>query len=116
MCKKDRKTYRIIGAAMELHCTLGAGFLEAVYHEALAIEFTLRKIPFRRELYLPIYYKDRLLKTKYRTDFLCFEKVIVEIKAISKLGGIHTAQVINYLKATKLKTGLLLNFGTKSLE
>jgi GxxExxY protein len=116
MEKKDTKTYQIIGAAMEVHNILGPGFLEAVYQEALAIEFTLRKIPFRREVYLPIYYKDQLLKTKYKSDFLCFEKIIVELKAISNLSGLDTAQLINYLKATKLKTGLLLNFGAKSLE
>jgi len=116
MDRKDTKTYRIIGAAMEVHRILGPGFLEGVYQEALAIEFTLRKIPFRREVYLPIYYKDYLLKKKYRTDFLCFEHIIVELKAICKLSGMDTAQIIHYLNATKFKKSLLLNFGAKSLE
>ncbi len=116
MEKKDTKTYRIIGAAMEVHRILGPGFLEAVYQEALAIEFTLRNIPFRSEVYLPIHYKDHLLKKKYRADFLCFEQIIVELKAICKLSGIDASQIIHYLNATKFKKGLLLNFGAESLE
>ncbi len=114
--KRDPKTYKIIGAAMEVHQTLGAGFLEAVYQEALAVEFTLTKIPFQREVEIPVCYKDQVLSKKYKADFVCFKDIIVELKALNKLSGQEEAQLINYLKATELKTGLLLNFGTESLE
>ncbi len=116
MEKRDPMTYSIIGAAMEVHRTLGCGFLEAVYQEALAAEFVLQKIPFQREVEIPIYYKDQVLSTKYRADFVCFEKIVVELKALSQLGGQEEAQLINYLKATGLKRGMLLNFGAESLE
>jgi GxxExxY protein len=101
---------------MEVHRQLGCGFLEAVYQEALAIEFDLREIPCRREVELPVSYKKRRLATHYRADFICYDTVIVELKALSKLGGTTQAQVINYLKASGLETGLVLNFGTASLE
>jgi GxxExxY protein len=112
---RDAQTYRIIGAAMEVHRQLGPGFLEAVYHEALVIEFTLKDIPFVREVELPIHYRGRALACTYRADFLCFEEVIVELKAQEKLSGTERAQVLNYLKATGLHRALLLNFGTSSL-
>lgn len=114
--EKDPRTYEIIGAAIEVHRVMGHGFLEAVYQEALSIEFSLRKIPFQKEVDLPIYYKDKILSTSYRADFLCYDSVIVELKAISQLSGKEEAQIINYLKATGLETGLLLNFGANSLE
>ena len=114
--QRDPRTYAIIGAAMEVHRQLGCGFLEAVYQEALAIEFDLREIPYRREVELPVSYKKRRLATHYRADFICYDTVIVELKALSKLGGTTQAQVINYLKASGLETGLVLNFGTASLE
>lgn len=114
--KKDPRTYEIIGAAIEVHQVLGAGFLEAVYQEALSIEFTLRKIPFQKEVDLQIHYKERILLSSYRVDFLCYESVIVELKALSQLTGKEESQIINYLKATGLETGLLLNFGANSLE
>lgn len=114
--EKDPITYEIIGAAIEVHRVMGHGFLEAVYQEALSIEFSLRKIPFQKEVDLPIYYKDKILSTSYRADFLCYDSVIVELKAISQLSGKEEAQIINYLKATGLETGLLLNFGANSLE
>jgi len=114
--KKDPRTYEIIGAAIEVHRVMGHGFLEAIYQEALGIEFSSRQIPFQKEVDLSIYYKDMILSTSYRADFLCYEGVIVELKAISQLSGKEESQVINYLKATGLETGLLLNFGTNSLE
>lgn len=101
---------------MEVHRQLGAGFLEAVYHEALAIEFVARDIPFQREIDLPVRYKGQALACGYRPDFLCYECVIVEIKAQSTIGSADHAQVINYLKASGHEIGLLLNFGAPSLD
>ena len=114
--KRDPQTYSIIGAAMAVHQELGFGFLEAVYHEALMIEFKERKIPFKHEIDIPIFYKGQPLQKSYRADFLCFDKIIVELKALSQIGGKETAQLINYLKATNLNRGLLLNFGSESLQ
>jgi GxxExxY protein len=114
--KRDPRTYAVIGAAMEVHSTLGFGFLEAVYHQALTIEMELRKIPFRHEIDLPIVYKNYTLETSYRADFICYESIIIEVKALSHLSGKEEAQLINYLKATKLELGLLINFGHTSLE
>ena len=101
---------------MEVHRTLGRGFLEAVYHEALGIEFASKKIPFKSEVELPVYYKDDTLFTSYRADYVCYDDIIVELKALNQLSGKEESQIINYLKATKLEIGLLLNFGTPSLE
>ena len=112
---KDPRTHEIIGAAMDVHKMLGAGFLEAVYQEALSIEFTNRNIQFKKEVDLPVCYKEVKLSTSYRADFLCYESVIVELKAISELSGKEESQIINYLKATGLEIGLLLNFGASSL-
>lgn len=112
----DAETYAIIGAAMEVHRVLGHGFLEAVYHEALAREFKIQGIPFESEKSLTIPYKGQPLKTAYRADFICFDSVIVEIKAIQTLSGSDESQLINYLKATRFTRGLLLNFGTVSLQ
>ena len=108
--------YKIIGACMEVHKFLGCGFLEAVYQEALAIEFTKQRIPFRQEKELKIPYKDVVLNKRYYADFICYEKIIVETKALSSLTTDHDAQVLNYLKATGFKLGLLVNFGEKSLK
>jgi GxxExxY protein len=114
--KKDPRTHQIIGSAMEVHRSLGHGFLEAVYHEALGMEFASKQIPFQSEVELPIYYKNETLLTSYRADFVCYDGIVVELKALNKLSGKEESQIINYLKATKLEVGLLLNFGTPSLE
>jgi GxxExxY protein len=114
--EKDPETFAIIGAAMEVHRELGRGFLELAYQTALALEFQGRTIPFKAEVALPIRYKGKLLPCGYRADFVCFENIIVETKAISKLAGADEAQLNNELKATGLHRGLLLNFGAPSLE
>jgi GxxExxY protein len=113
---RDKKTYAIIGAAMEVHKELGNGFLEAVYQEALEREFSEQKIPSKSQPTVQILYKGRPLSKTYQPDFICFDEVIVEIKAMDKLSGVEHAQIINYLKATSFKVGLLINFGNKSLE
>ena len=110
------ESYNIIGAAMEVHRQLGSGFLEAVYQEALALEFENRGIPFFQEQKLEIFYKKQLLTTFYVADFVCYDKIIVELKAIDILTGKHKSQVINYLNATGMKLGILINFGSESLE
>ena len=110
------EAYKIIGAAMEVHKTLGRGFLEAVYQEALEKEFRLQKIPYKREQQLSIEYKGEKLSKYYMADFICYEKIIVELKALSNLTTEHDAQILNYLKATNSKLGLLINFGAISLE
>ena len=112
--EKDPQTYEIIGAAMEAHRELGDGFLEAVYQAALVIEFTRRRIPFRTEVELPIEYKGMRLSCGYRGDFVCFDNVVVEIKAT--LVPPDQAQLLNQLKATKYRCGILINFGASSLE
>ncbi len=101
---------------MEVHRNLGCGFLEAVYQEALGLEFSARAIPFNREVELPVFYKGARLNTHYKADFICFDSVIVELKALEKLGPVEEAQILNYLKATGLEVGLLLNLGNTSLE
>jgi GxxExxY protein len=113
---RDEQTHAIIGAAMEVHRQLGPGFLEAVYQEALAIEFAERAMLFVREVELPVYYKGQRLSCSYRADFVCYENVLVELKALHATTGVEEAQLLNYLKATRIERGLLLNFGRPSLE
>jgi len=89
----DPRTYAVIGAAMEVHRTLGCGFLEAVYQEAMELELTTRDVLFARQVELPVFYKGQQLKTIYKADLLCFESVIVELKALSQMSGAEEAQV-----------------------
>ena len=109
ICKEE--AYAVQGACFEVYKTLGAGFLEAVYQEALAREFELRKLPYREQPELKLQYKDLTLRQTYKPDFVCFDKVIVEIKAVSNLIPEHEAQICNYLKMANLRLGLLVNFG-----
>ena len=113
---RDKKTYAIIGAAIEVHKELGSGFLEAVYQEALEMEFAYQEIPYKSQPPVRIEYKGKPLKKKYEPDFICYDDVIVEIKAMDKLSSNEHAQIINYLKASRMKVGLLINLGAKSLE
>ena len=101
---------------MEVHRRLGAGFLEALYQEALSIGLHENGIPFAREVEIPIVYRDRQLACTYRADFVCFGDIIVELKAIKQITEVERAQTINYLKATGKKRGMLLNFGAASLQ
>jgi GxxExxY protein len=110
------ESYDIIGACREVHRELGCGFLEIVYREALAIEFRLRGIPYVREKPLPLYYKGQLLDPFYKPDFLCFGKIVVEVKARELMNTLDTAQAINYLKCTNFKLCLLVNFGNTDFK
>jgi GxxExxY protein len=107
----EKETYQILGACFEVYTEKGCGFLEGVYQECLEIEFALRGVPARALVPLPLFYKGRPLKKKYEADFICYETVLVELKAVSVLTDEHRAQVQNYLNATGLKVGLLVNFG-----
>ncbi len=106
------EVFEIIGAAIEVHQELGHGFLEAVYREAIQIEMTRRSIPFDAQRSLRIRYKDQILKKEYVADFICYGKIIAELKALDKLSGKEEAQILNYLKATGLRVGILINFGS----
>lgn len=108
--------YQIIGCCMDVHNELGCGFLEAVYQEALNLVFNEKKIPFVKEKVLEIVFRGKVLDKKYVADFICFNEVIVELKATEGLATHDIAQVLNYLKATGKKIGLLINFGTTKLQ
>lgn len=108
--------YEIIGACMEVHRNLGGGFLEAVYQEALALELGHRSIPYNREEKLEITYKGTKLEKYYMADFICYDNIIVELKALNTLASEHEAQLLNYLKASGKRLGILVNFGEKSLK
>ena len=104
------ESYTIMGACFEVYKEKGCGFLEAVYQESMEIELGIQEIPFKAQQQLDLTYKGRRLQQKYIPDFLCYEKIILEIKAVSELNDMHRAQVHNYLKATGHKLGLLVNF------
>lgn len=106
------ESYQIVGAALAVYNTLGPGFLEQVYQEALEIEFTNRGIPFEREKEIKIQYNGIELNKTYKADFICYDKIIVELKAVASLENVHRAQVANYLRAANLQLGLLMNFGS----
>ena len=108
-------SYSVVGAAMEVHRTLGAGFLEAVYQAALAYELILRNIPFEQQVHLPVYYKGELVG-EYIADFVIDGKIILEIKAVTEIHDAYRAQAINYLAATGFQLAILLNFGRPKLQ
>ena len=110
------EAFRIVGAAMEVSNHLGCGFLEAVYQEALGLEFTERRIPHCQQAPIEIAYKGISLRKGYIADFLCFGKIIVEIKAIKEITSVEEAQILNYLKATQMPLGIVINFGSPQLQ
>ena len=116
MIEKEELTGKIINACMEVHNELGNGFLEPVYQEALEEEFKIQGIPYVREKLLPVMYKGKQLKKEYYADFVCYDDIIVELKAVSVLLKPHKAQVLNYLNAANKEIGLLINFGETKLK
>lgn len=112
----ENETYRIIGAAMEVHKTLGCGFTEKVYQDALEKEFILQGIPFVRECSMQVSYKNEMLTSTFAPDFVYYDNIIVELKAVEELSGMHESQAINYAHVADMKVALLINFGTESLE
>jgi GxxExxY protein len=109
------ESFAIVGACMKVHRSLGAGFLEAVYEEALEREFQTLNIPFKRQVKLDLYYDNKKLKKQYRADFVCYDTIIVEIKSVSIIPTAFYAQLQNYLRCTNMELGLLINFGASSL-
>jgi GxxExxY protein len=107
------EVYQIVGAALEVYWQLGRGFLEPVYQEALEMELRRRRIPFEPQCRLTIHYKGAPLFKEYVADFVCFDQVIAELKACDQLIGADEAQILNYMKATGKRVGLLLNFGSR---
>lgn len=98
---------------MEVYYSMGVGFLEPVYHEALSVEFTRRNIPYLAERELELYYKDTRLEKKYYADFVCFDQIIIELKVVPGITNIEVAQLLNYMKITRMRLGLLINFGSQ---
>ncbi len=113
--KYSELTSKIIGCAMKVHSTLGNGFQEVIYQRALAIEMTKQGLSFVREMEMPIYYDEQQIGTR-RVDFFVEDKIMVELKALIELEDVHLAQAINYLEAYNMEIGLLINFGSKSLQ
>jgi GxxExxY protein len=109
------ESYAIVGACMKVHRALGAGFLEAVYEEVLEKEFVSQNIPYKKQVQLDLYYEGVQLKKHYRADFVCYDSIIVELKAVAHIPSVFYAQLQNYLKCTNMELGLLINFGTPSL-
>jgi GxxExxY protein len=107
----ESESYQILGACFEVYREKGCGFLEPVYQECMELELDIRKIPFVAQPALALEYKGKPLRSKYEPDFICFGKIIVELKAVTELTDEHRAQVLNYLRATGLKLGLLVNLG-----
>ena len=114
--QRDPQTYAMISAGMYVHSELGCGFVELPYQEAMLVEMRFRSIPFVREPSLPIQYRGESLPCRYEPDFICYDEVVLELKAVEKLTDKHRSQVINYLKVSKLQRGLLMNFGAEKLE
>jgi GxxExxY protein len=114
--RPDDETYCIIGIAMDVHRHLGPGFLEAVYHAALAREFASAGVPHVAQAEIPVYYRGESLGLRYRADFVCFGSIVIELKVLRQLGRVEEAQIIHYLKAGRFERGLLLNFGCASLQ
>lgn len=110
------ETYRIRGAVFDVHSTLGSGFLEAVYQECLALEFSARGIPFRAQQPLALDYKGQRLRQTYIADFVCFDAIIVELKVVRDFAPEHRAQLIHYLRMTGMRLGLLVNFGASEAK
>jgi GxxExxY protein len=110
------ESYKIVGICMRVHSNLGAGFLEAVYEEALEKELNKEKIPFQKQVKLELYYDNQKMNKTYRADFICYDKIILEIKAVSNMPTAFYAQLRNYLRCTKMKLGILINFGQPSLQ
>lgn len=112
----DPCTYAVIGAAMQVHKTLGCGFLEAVYQDSMAVEFRARGIPFQEQVPLPVHYRGEQVGAGYKVDFQCYGHLIVELKAQTSLNPVAVAQTVNYMRAAGQSVGLLFNFGAQSLE
>jgi len=112
----EEETFKIIGACMAVHSEMGCGFLESAYQEALEMEFLELQIPFEGQKNIPVFYKGKKLKKYYKADFVCFNNIIVEIKSTLFMHQMGKAQVINYLKSTNYKIGLLINFGENSIQ
>ncbi len=111
-----KERYAILGAAMAVFDELGNGYVEPIYQDALELEFRARGIPYEREKELHVQYKGQQVKHYYKADFVCYGKIIVELKAVSSLNNEHLAQTINYLKTTGMELALLANFGSNILE
>lgn len=110
------QSYKIIGSCFEVYNELGPGFLEAIYQEALSLEFSKQNIPFIQFAEMNVYYKGIELKKKYYPDFLCYDDIVLEIKAMESLSPADEAQLLNYLKGTKKLLGLLVNFGGEKIQ
>ncbi len=116
MRTRDELTYKVIGVAMEVHRNLGCGFTEKVYQDALEKELQIQKIPYEREVRMHVIYKNEELDSEYIPDFVCYDKIVVELKAVEELTDLHKAQTINYLHVSRMPVALLMNFGAESLE